>query len=144
MHLEGRLFQTFRQTNPSVDNMNLPQKLTTNQHQDNRGEHKLIASCLNLGTNIIIMMVWSKTKATEFISFHQSFLVANPQWCPLRAEQADISFHFISQSRDSRLSQPSGEKKPSRKIYTRKIKVNQASRALGSTASWSSQCSCQL
>lgn len=94
-----------------VDNTNLPQKLTINQHQDNRGEHKLIASCLNLRTNIIIRMVWSKTKATEFISFHQSFLVANPQWRPLRAEQADISFHFISQSHDSRPSEPSSEKK---------------------------------
>lgn len=56
-------------------------------------------------------MVWSKTKATEFISFHQSFLVANPQWRPLMAEQADISFHFISQSHDSRLPEPSSEKK---------------------------------
>lgn len=46
-----------------VDNTNLPQKLTINQHQDNRGEHKLIASCLNLRTNMIIRMVWSKTKA---------------------------------------------------------------------------------
>lgn len=51
--------------NLQVDNTNLPQKLTINQHQDNRGEHKLIASCLNLRTNKIIRMVWSKKQKLQ-------------------------------------------------------------------------------